>query len=79
MLSMLTTFLGPRSMRDLGLPLRPPWAHAYLSLLNTVRYHVLGRTAWGRRRLLAWGDRVSQDILDSHFREEQQAVGELRV
>ena len=78
MLSMLTTFLGPTSMRDLGLPLRPPWAHAYIFALNTVRYRLLGRTPWGRRRLLAWGDRVSQDILDSHFLEEDQTVGELK-
>ena len=77
MLSMLTTFLGPASMRDLGLPLRPPWAHLYIAVLNTYRYRLLGRTAWGRRRLLAWGDRVSQGILDSHFLEEDQAVGEL--
>ncbi|WP_223162811.1 oxygenase MpaB family protein [Nocardioides antri] len=78
LLSMLTTFLGPGSMRDLGLPLRPPWAHAYLWVLNTLRYRVVGRTAWGRRRLLTWGDRVSQRLLDSYFVDEEQAVGELR-
>ncbi|WP_183093608.1 oxygenase MpaB family protein [Nocardioides stalactiti] len=78
LLSMLTTFLGPLSMRDLGLPLRPPWAHVYLVVLNTVRYRVLGRTAWGRRRLLAWGDRVSQRLLDSYFLDEPQAVGDLK-
>jgi hypothetical protein len=77
LLSMLTTFLGPTSMRELGLPLRPPWAHAYLVPLNTWRYRVLGRTAWGRRRLLVWGDRVSQRLLDSYFLDETQAVGEL--
>jgi hypothetical protein len=79
MLSMLTTFLGPTSMRDLGLPLRPPWAHLYIAVLNTVRYRLVGRTAWGRRRLLVWGDRVSQDILDSHFLDEEEGVGELRA
>lgn len=78
LLSMLTTFLGPASMRDLRLPLRPPWAHAYLVPLNTFRYRVLGRTPWGRRRLLAWGDRVSQRILDSHFLGETESVGELK-
>ncbi len=36
LLSMLTTFLGPTSMRDLGLPLRPPWAHLYIVALNTA-------------------------------------------
>lgn len=78
LLSMLTTFLGPTSMRELGLPLRPPWAHLYIWVLNTFRYRLLGRTAWGRRRLLDWGDRVSQNLLDSYFLEEQQAVGELK-
>ena len=74
---MLTTFLGPTSMRELGLPMRPPWAHVYIWVLNTLRYRVLGRTAWGRRRLLTWGDRVSARLLDSYFLEERQAVGDL--
>ncbi|GAA3804812.1 oxygenase MpaB family protein [Nocardioides panacisoli] len=79
LLSMLTVFLGPASMRELGLPLRPPWAHAYVLALNTWRYRVLARTSWGRERLLAWGDRVSQRILDSHFDDEEAKVGELPV
>ncbi|KAA1418963.1 DUF2236 domain-containing protein [Nocardioides humilatus] len=79
LLSMLTTFLGPTSMRELGLPMRPPWAHAYLFGLNTFRYRVLARSAWGRDRLEAWGDRVSQDLLDSYFRTERQSVGELKT
>ena len=37
-----------------GLPARPPWAHAYLVPLNTLRY----RTPWGRARLDSWGERV---------------------
>ena len=36
LLSMLTVFLGAPSMRDLGLPLRPPWAPAYVIVLNTL-------------------------------------------
>ncbi|WP_183099353.1 oxygenase MpaB family protein [Nocardioides pelophilus] len=79
LLSMLTTFLGPTSMREFGLPLRPPWAHLYIAVLNTVRYRLLGRTAWGRRRLLAWGDRVSQNLLDSYFLDEEQDVGQLKA
>ncbi|MGW2092013.1 oxygenase MpaB family protein [Promicromonospora sukumoe] len=66
LLSMLTTFLGVRSMRDLGLPLRPPWAHAYLLPLNTWRYRVLGRSRRGRERLEHWGRRRSQAILASY-------------
>lgn len=66
LLSMLTAFLGARSMRELGLPLRPPWAHAYLVPLNVWRYHVLGRSRWGRERLDRWGRRRSDVILASY-------------
>ncbi|MCP2263516.1 oxygenase MpaB family protein [Promicromonospora thailandica] len=66
LLSMLTVFLGVRSMRDLGLPLRPPWAHAYLLPLNTWRYRVAGRLPGGRERLDRWGRRRSDAILASH-------------
>jgi hypothetical protein len=59
LLSMLTAFLGVRSMRELGLPLRPPWAHAYLLPLNVWRYHVLGRSRWGRERLDRWARRTA--------------------
>lgn len=77
LLSMLTTFLGPTSMRQLGLPLRPPWAHAYIWPLNLVRYQLLARTSWGRRVLTAWGDRVSHRILTSYFGDDQPSVGPL--
>ncbi|MFD7308267.1 oxygenase MpaB family protein [Promicromonospora sp. NPDC059942] len=66
LLSMLTTFLGVRSMRELGLPLRPPWAHAYLLPLNTWRYRVLGRLPGGPERLERWGRRRSAAIVASH-------------
>ncbi|MGI5189142.1 oxygenase MpaB family protein [Promicromonospora sp. CA-289599] len=66
LLSMLTAFLGVRSMRELGLPLRPPWAHAYVLPLNTWRYRVLGRTRRGRERLDRWGRRRSEAILASY-------------
>lgn len=79
MLSMMTVFLGPRSMRELGLPLRPPWAHGYVFAVNTWRYRVLARTAWGRRRLDAWGRRVSRRIQASYFDGQPEAVGDLPV
>ncbi|MFD2026887.1 oxygenase MpaB family protein [Promicromonospora aerolata] len=66
LLSMLTAFLGVRSMRELGLPLRPPWAHAYLLPLNVWRYHVLGRGRRGRERLDRWGRRRSDAILATY-------------
>jgi hypothetical protein len=80
LLSMLTVFLGPRSLHELGLPLRPPWAHAYLLPLNVWRYHLLGRTRRGRERLDRWGRRRSDAILASYASErpgvsDAQATG----
>ena len=79
LLSMLTVFLSPESMREFGLPLRPPWAHAYILVLNTLRYRVLRRLPGGEQRLWRWGGRVSQEILDSYFVGGTQDVGELRA
>jgi hypothetical protein len=77
MLSMLTVFLGPRSMRELGLPIRPPWAPAYVVALNTWRYRIYGRTPWGRRALDRWAERSRDQVLSRHFGSEQQDVGKL--
>ncbi|WP_375001987.1 oxygenase MpaB family protein [Aeromicrobium sp. CTD01-1L150] len=77
LLSMLTIFLGPTSMRELGLPMRPPWATPLVIAANVVRYHVLGRTAFGRRVLEAWGDRVQREVLRRHFGPEAAEVGQL--
>jgi len=79
LLSMLTFLLGPMSMRDLGLPIRPPWVLAYLVPLNTLRYQVLARTAPGRRMLEDWGMRSSRWVLATYFRGEAEGVGELPV
>lgn len=67
LLSMLTVFLGTTSMRELGLPLRPPWAHPVVLGANAVRYRMLGRTPSGRRRLDAWGTRTRHRILASYY------------
>lgn len=79
LLSMLTVFLGPESMRELGLPMRPPWAHAYLVALNTARYRVLKRLPGGPDRLARWGGRRAQWLLDSYFQGDAEDVGELRA
>src|SRR5699024_7041803 len=63
LLSMLSAFLGRQSMRELGLPWRPPWGHAYLIVVNTWRY----RTPWGRRRLRDWGLRVQERTRREYF------------
>jgi len=74
MLGMLTMFLGIASMHDLGLPIRPPWPFVYILPLNVLRYHVLGRTSWGRRRLAAWGQRTTERILASYFVGEAAGI-----
>lgn len=79
LLSMLTTLLGPRSMHEFGLPLRPPWAPAYVIVLNTLRYRVVGRVRAGRRALIRWGDRVQQRELRRHFGPDRPEVGDLKV
>lgn len=80
LLSMLTGFLGPRSMRELGLPARPPWAMVLVVAANVLRYRVLARTAVGERWLLRWSDRVREDVLRRNFGPEDEAqVGRLPV
>jgi hypothetical protein len=79
MLSMLTMLLGPSSMRDLQLPMRPPWAVGYVMALNFVRYRVVGLTPAGREALVRWGDRVAQRTLFRHFGDDRAEVGKLKV
>ncbi|MFE6646628.1 oxygenase MpaB family protein [Nocardioides sp. NPDC057772] len=77
LLSMLTVFLGTRSMSELGLPARPPWAHAYVLPMNLLRYRVLGRSAQGRARLERRGHRNADRLLTSYFGSEHATVGNL--
>jgi hypothetical protein len=79
LLSMLTALLGPSSMRDLELPLRLPWAPAYVLGLNILRYRVIGMTPAGRKALLRWGDRVAARTLFRHFGPDRPEVGSLKV
>ncbi len=79
LLSMLTALLGPSSMRELQLPMRPPWAPAYIMALNFGRYQVFGRLPGGRDGLIRWGDRVAQRTLFRHFGDDRAEVGELKV
>lgn len=77
LLSLLTVFLGPPSMKDLGLPMRPPWAVGYIVPLNLWRYHVLGRLPGGKRRLERWGTRVGRRTLDRYFGDHERRIGPL--
>jgi len=77
LLSMLTALLGPGSMRDLQLPIRPPWAIAYVMALNVVRYRIVALTPWGRAALVRWGDRVAARTMYRHFGPDDAEVGAL--
>jgi hypothetical protein len=77
LLSMLTVFLGPSSMRDLGLPLRPPWAHAATIAANLVRYQVVGRLPGGRARIEEWGRRRADGVVASYYVDDPHDMGQL--
>lgn len=79
LLSLLTVFLGPQSMAELGLPLRPPWAVAYLLPLNLLRYRVLGRLPGGSVRLERWGVRVSERVLARYYGSHAHEIGALPI
>lgn len=79
LLSMLTVFLGTRSMRELGLPVRPPWAFAYLVPLNVFRFYVIGRFPVGERWLDRWGARVRERIRYRYFGAEERGLADLKV
>lgn len=76
-LSMLSLFLGRESMRDLGLPWRPPWAHALVLGQNTWRYRVDRRLPGGPARLDRWGDAVVARVMADYFGRDEPAVGAL--
>ena len=77
LLSLMTVLLGPPSMRELGLPMRPPWVVGYLLPLNALRYRVAGRLPGGRERLERWGVRQSERILARHYGEHPREIGAL--
>lgn len=66
-LSMLSLFLGHASMRDLGLPLRPPWAPAQRLLANAWDYRLRALLPGGVERLDAAGRANRRRVLDSYF------------
>ncbi|WP_313404212.1 oxygenase MpaB family protein [Aeromicrobium sp.] len=76
-LSMLSVFLGRESMRELGLPWRPPWALGMLWTANTVRHRVLGRLPGGRERLDTSGGAVAQRILAEYYGSDDREVADL--
>lgn len=75
LLSMLTVLLGRESMKEFGLPVRPPWAHAYLIALNALRY----RTPIGRARLESWGVKVRARQRKETFGDAKADIGRPRT
>lgn len=77
MLSMMTVLLGPSSMRDFGLGVHVPWAYALAVAGNVWRHRILGRTAWGRRRLDASSQRYRTEQLRRYFGRDAPDVRSL--
>lgn len=77
LLGMLTVFLGLEGMRELALPVRPPWPFAYIVPLNLWRYRIRGRGAAGERRLEEWGREFTQWLLGTYFDGDGAGVAEL--
>jgi hypothetical protein len=77
LLSLMTLLLGRQSMREFGLPLRPPWVVAYLIPLNVLRYRVVGNLPGGKQRLERWGVRTSERILARHYAGRPRELGQL--
>lgn len=76
-LSMLTGFVGLSGMRDLELPVRPPWALAFVVPLNVARYRIADRLPGGTRRREDWGRAFSRRLVASYFGGEPAGVGDL--
>ncbi len=77
LLSMLRPFLGKQGMRDLELPVRHPWASVGVIARNVVNHYILGRTAWGERRLQTQAVKARDTIMFRHFGPDTPEIGKL--
>ncbi|MEJ7636115.1 oxygenase MpaB family protein [Aeromicrobium sp.] len=77
LLSMLRPFLGKEGMRDLGLPVRRPWATLGIIPNNLLRYHVLGRTGWGERSLHRRAEKARDTVMFRYFGPDQPEIGKI--
>ncbi len=77
LLSMLRLFLAKEGMRDLELPVRLPWAAFGVFARNVVDHHLLGRTAWGQRRLHRQATKARDTIMYRHFGSDTPQIGGL--
>ncbi|MFH8727779.1 oxygenase MpaB family protein [Streptomyces termitum] len=76
-LSLLTVFMGPTGMRELGLCPRLPWALPLSLAANTVRHRLLGALPGGRGRREEHGARAQARHLASLFPDGPAAVAHL--
>ncbi len=77
LLSMLRPFLGTQGMRDLGLPVRLPWASVVVLARNLLDHQVLGRTGWGNRRLHTRAAAARDTVMYRHFGADAPQIGAL--
>lgn len=77
LLSMLRLFLGKQGMRDLGLPVRRPWATLGIVPNNVVRHHVLGRTGWGDRSLHRRAEKARDTLMFRYFGPDQPEIARI--
>ncbi|WP_332644648.1 oxygenase MpaB family protein [Aeromicrobium sp.] len=77
LLSMLRPFLTKEGVRDLELPVRLPWASVGVFGRNLVNHHVLGRTAWGDRRLHKKSAKNRDTIMYRHFGPDTPEIGHI--
>lgn len=77
LLSMLRPFLTKEGMRDLELPVRLPWASVGVFGRNLVNHQILGRTAWGVRRLHTQSAKARDTIMYRHFGPDAPEIGKL--
>ncbi|MFF8616598.1 oxygenase MpaB family protein [Streptomyces sp. NPDC015350] len=76
-MSLLTAFVGPTGMRELGLRPNLPWGLGLALVTNTVRYRILGVLPGGRERLERHGARVQDEYLASMFHDGPATVAHL--
>ncbi|MDL9938806.1 oxygenase MpaB family protein [Gordonia sp. ABSL1-1] len=77
LLSMLEGFLGPRSMRDLGLPQTLPWAFGLAWVRNTIAYRIVAPTRFGDRYLDLLAKRSRDRARYRHFGKDAPDIGRL--
>ena len=77
LLSMLRVFLGKEGVRELGLPVRLPWAFAGIVPMNLLTYYVIGRTDHGRQQIQRRSARFRDKLMKRYFGEDVPEIGKI--